>query len=149
MKQMQVSKFDSDGIKPQPQFKHNVELINKITLNLHMWVNKHACSEVFTINKSAVFVNRLCRKVCTPDILKKIHSVNYHKQVWLFLIILKLSNSTSILPLISVIKCIFLNENIPVTEALFLIIVYCLKTYCYIFDLCLWKRQILYCLHLF
>ena len=46
MEQMQVSKFDSNGIKPKPQFKHNVEVINKITQYLHMSVNKHACSEV-------------------------------------------------------------------------------------------------------
>ena len=44
MEKMQVPKFDFNGIKPKPQFKHNVEVINKITLNLHMLVNKHACS---------------------------------------------------------------------------------------------------------
>ena len=32
---------------------------------------------------------------------------------------------------------------------LVLIILYCLKTCCSIFDLCPWKRQILHCLHFF
>ena len=88
----------------------------------------------FTINKSFVFVidfvGRLHPKYFEEDTFSELSQTS-----------LVISNNTLIIKLsasilrLIVIKCIFLIENIPVTEAFFLIIVYCLKTYSYIFDL--------------